>query len=272
MRIVPFFSFPFQCNGIQTCAASVCARVLGNPIYVAFSVFFSVVAVAVSICEDDRKLHKHRMNVHVCLYERISKWILAYRREENGMSSRVKTNYDHHERERIHTTHSSMLLIMPPFYCQIYMNCAVLSLSVDRHIKLPSMCRIVCFINTHISFNRQVKLHLFSCLCLHSKMHSQIQANAHTNCNRLKQKHMFKAFARDKFCRWLFSLRVVFGENSLRPLFESELFKYRNSVRDFCVDINLFTNVGKYSFSDYWVWACAFLTTRRKKLEDENWV
>lgn len=119
------------------------------------------------------------------------------------------------------------------FYCQIYMNCAVLSLSVDRHIKLPSMCRIVCFINTHISFNRQVKLHLFSCLCLHSKMHSPIQANAHTNCNRLKQKHMFKAFARDKFCRWLFSLRVVFGENSLRPLFYSELFKYRNSVRDF---------------------------------------
>lgn len=130
------------------------------------------------------------------------------------MSSRVKTNYDHHERERIHTTHSSMLLIMPPFYCQIYMNCAVLSLSVDRHIKLPSMCRIVCFINTHISFNRQVKLHLFSCLCLHSKMHSQIYRQMRTqtaigSSRNICSKHLLEINSVDGFFRSVLFLEKI---------------------------------------------------------------
>lgn len=69
----------------------------------AFSFFFA----AVSICEDDRETpYMYRMCVHASSYERISKWICVHV-EENGMSSRVKTNYDHRERELMRArTHS----------------------------------------------------------------------------------------------------------------------------------------------------------------------
>lgn len=46
------------------------------------------------------------------------------------------------------------------------------------------------------------------------------------------------------------------------------ILKYRNSVRDFCVDINLFTYIEMYSVIDYWIWACVRTVCM---FETKNW-
>lgn len=252
---------------LDLCNICMCTRIRKSHLCGIFD-FFSVVAVAVSICEDDRKLHIHRMCAFMSVYqngfERIEEkrmeWAVEWKQIMTTMSVSAYT-----QRIRLYAVDNAFFLLP-----DLYELCGSFSLCVfvDRHIKLPSMCRIVCFINTHISFNRQVKLHLFSCLCLHSKMHSQIYRQMRTqtaigSSRNICSKHLLVINSVDGFF-----LSVLFLEK-IRCVhcFTVNCLSIEIRWGIFCVDINLFTNVGKYSFSDYWVWACACLTTRKKNLK-----
>lgn len=145
--------------------------------------------------------------------------------EENGMSCRVKTNYDHHERARTHNAY--VYAVDNAFFIarSIWIVRFFLCVCVDRHIKLPSMCRIVWFINTHISFNIQVKLHLFSYSAAASipKMHFRYR-QTHTNCTIGSSRNICLKHLLQEIFSVGFFLRVVFGENLLlRLLSYSEL-------------------------------------------------